>query len=37
MAAEPSYLALPVAEVMSLVESDELESPEEEVFAARPQ
>jgi hypothetical protein len=34
MAAEPSYLALPVKEVASLVESDDLESPEEEVFAA---
>ena len=34
MAAEPSYLALPVAEVASLVESDNLASPEEEIFGA---
>ena len=32
--AEPSFLQLPVAEVAAYVESDELESPEEDVFAA---
>jgi hypothetical protein len=34
VAAEPSFLAFPVAEVASFVESDDLASPEEEVFAA---
>jgi hypothetical protein len=34
VSAEPSFLALPVAEVASFVESDDLASPEEEVFAA---
>jgi hypothetical protein len=33
-AAEPSFLALPVAEVVALVESEDLEAKEEEVFAA---
>ena len=32
VAAEPSFLALPAAEVAELVESDELEAKEEEVF-----
>jgi hypothetical protein len=34
VAAEPSFLQLPVADVVTVVESDNLESPEEEVFAA---
>jgi hypothetical protein len=34
VAAEPSFLQLPVAEVAAYVESDELESPEEDIFAA---
>jgi hypothetical protein len=34
VAAEPSFLALQVAEVVALVKSDDLEAKEEEVFAA---
>jgi len=34
VAAEPSFLQLPVAEIATVVESSNLESPEEEVFAA---
>ena len=34
VSAEPSFLALPVAEVALFVESDDLASPEEEVFGA---
>jgi hypothetical protein len=34
VAAEPSFLQLPVDEVASFVESDDLASPEEDVFAA---
>ena len=34
VAAEPSFLVLPVAEVVALVESGDLEAKEEEVFAA---
>jgi hypothetical protein len=34
VAAEPAFLQLPVAEVVALVEPDELEAKEEEVFAA---
>jgi hypothetical protein len=34
VAAEPSFLALPVGEVASFVESDDLETPEEDIFGA---
>ena len=34
VAAEPAFLQLPVAEVVALVEPDELEAKEKEVFAA---
>jgi hypothetical protein len=34
VAAEPSFLQLPLAEVAAVIESDDIEGPEEDVFAA---